>query len=79
VEELEEQDHLQQELLHQVQVELDHQQVLQEVQYHMLEAEAQHLILDPLEEALVEQVVMDKQVVALLKMELPIEVAVVVE
>jgi hypothetical protein len=39
----------------------------------------QHLILDPLEEALVEQVVMDKQVVALLKMELPIEVAVVVE
>jgi hypothetical protein len=42
----------------------------------MLEGLVEHLIVDPLQEVLVEQVVMDKPLVPLLKMELPIEVAV---
>jgi len=40
----------------------------------MLEELEEQLIMEPLEEVLVEQVVVDKQLVALLKMELIIEV-----
>ena len=77
VEGLEEQDHLQQELLHQVQVELEFQLVLQEVQYPTLEAEVEHLILELLEEVLVEQGVMEEQLIVQLKMVLLTEVVAV--